>query len=288
MLGIFRSKTFYLIVVAGLATLVLLGLTRVERPAVTHAESWLSDALAPLQGASTWVTERISGTLGAVAELGRLRDENRQLREALAQQPGLQAQVGELKAENDQLRQQLGLAQRSPLRYQSAAVIGRSTDNWFDTMTINRGSTSGITRDMAVVTEQGLVGRVFRVTERTATVMLVTDRDSGVGALVSESRDLGVVNGQGQAGVRMRFFNPEAQVAEGDRILTSGLNSIFPKGIPIGRVTQVSGQGLVKEAVIEPAVDFQHLERVLVVVDSSSAGMGLPPLPAPANGGTTP
>lgn len=284
--GIFRSKTFYALAVAGLATLVLLGLTRAERPAVTHVESWLSDALSPLQGATTWVTERFSGSVNALAEIGRLRDENSQLREALAQQPGLQAQIGELKAENGQLRQQLGLAQRSPLHYLSASVIGRSTDNWFDTITINRGTSSGLTRDMAVVTEQGLVGRIFRVTDRTATVMLITDRDSGVGALVAESRDVGVLQGQGQSGLKMQFFNPNAQVSEGDSILTSGLNSVFPKGIPIGRVMQVTGANLSKQAVIQPAVDFQHLERVLVVISAPPDGMGLPPLPVTPQTGT--
>ena len=279
--GMFRSKGFYAIAVAALATIVLLGVTRVERPAVSRVESWLSDALSPLQSGTSWLVQRVSGTFDAVAELSRLRAENTQLREALAQQPGLQAQLGELQVENDQLRQQLGLVQHSPLHYQSAAVIGRSSDNWFDTITISRGSSDGIQRDMAVVTEQGLVGRVFRVTARTATVMLITDRDSGVGSLVARSRDDGILQGEGQEGLSMRFFNPDANVEVGDQVLTSGLNSVFPKGIPIGTVVKVSGQGLVKEATLTPAVDFHHLERVLVVTGSPADGMGLPPLPEP-------
>lgn len=277
---IFRSKTFYVVLVAALATLVLLGATRVERPAVTRAESWLTDAMAPLQAVSSRAVRAVSGTFDAIAELGRLRTENQRLREVLAQQPGLQAQMEELQVENEQLRGQLDLVKRSPLRYLSADVIGRSSDNWFATLTINRGSRDGIARDMAVVTEQGLVGRVFKVTDRTAGVMLLTDRDSGVGTLVAESRDAGILRGQDQLDLTMRFFNPEARVNVGDQILTSGLNSLFPKGIPVGLVTQVSSQGLVTEAVVAPAVDFYHLERVLVVVWSPTDGMGLPPLPA--------
>jgi len=302
---IFRSKTFYVVLVAAVATLVLLGATQVERTSVTRAESWLTDALAPLQAVSSRAVRAVSGTFDAIAELGRLRSENQHLREVLAQQPGLQTQMEELQVENEQLRRELDLTKRSPLRYLSADVIGRSSDNWFATLTINRGSHDGITRDMAVVTEQGLVGRVFKVTGRTASVMLLTDRDSGIGSLVAQSRDAGILRGQDQADLTMRFFNPDAQVNVGDQVLTSGLNSLFPKGIPVGRVSQVSGQGLVKEATVAPAVDFYHLERVLVVTWSPATGMGLPALPepqpsqdspaAPANppgptetGGTTP
>lgn len=278
---IFRSKTFYVVLVAAVATLVLLGATQVERTSVTRAESWLTDALAPLQAVSSRAVRAVSGTFDAIAELGRLRSENQHLREVLAQQPGLQTQMEELQVENEQLRRELDLTKRSPLRYLSADVIGRSSDNWFATLTINRGSHDGITRDMAVVTEQGLVGRVFKVTGRTASVMLLTDRDSGIGSLVAQSRDAGILRGQDQADLTMRFFNPDAQVNVGDQVLTSGLNSLFPKGIPAGRVSQVSGQGLVKEATVAPAVDFYHLERVLVVTWSPAEGMGL-------QGGVTP
>ncbi len=278
---IFRSKTFYVVLVAAVATLVLLGATQVERTSVTRAESWLTDALAPLQAVSSRAVRAVSGTFDAIAELGRLRSENQHLREVLAQQPGLQTQMEELQVENEQLRRELDLTKRSPLRYLSADVIGRSSDNWFATLTINRGSHDGITRDMAVVTEQGLVGRVFKVTGRTASVMLLTDRDSGIGSLVVQSRDAGILRGQDQADLTMRFFNPDAQVNVGDQVLTSGLNSLFPKGIPAGRVSQVSGQGLVKEATVAPAVDFYHLERVLVVTWSPAEGMGL-------QGGVTP
>ncbi|MCL5676759.1 MAG: rod shape-determining protein MreC [Firmicutes bacterium] len=280
--GLFRSKTFYAVVVAGVATLVLLGTTRVERPAVSRAESWLSDALSPLQSVSSRAVRGVSSAFGAVAELGRLRSENQYLRDVLAQRPGLQSQLEELRVENEQLRQQLGLVQHSPLRYKPADVIGRSSDNWFATVTISRGSGDGVTRDMAVVTEQGLVGRVFKVTGRTATVLLLTDRDSGTGSLVANSRDAGIARGQDQDELQLRFFNPEAQVEVGDQVLTSGLNSLFPKGIPVGQVTQVTTQGLVKEASLRPAVDFHHLERVLVVTWSPADGMGLPPLPAPS------
>lgn len=285
---IFRSKAFYVVLVAVLATLVLLGATRVERPSVTRAESWLTDAMAPLQAVSSRAVRAVSGTFDAIAELGRLRTENQRLKEVLAQQPGLQAQMEELQVENEQLRRQLDLVKRSPLRYLSADVIGRSSDNWFATLTINRGSRDGITRDMAVVTEQGLVGRVFKVTDRTAGIMLLTDRDSGVGTLVAESRDAGILRGQDQLDLTMRFFNPDARVNVGDQILTSGLNSLFPKGIPVGRVTQVSSQGLVTEAAVAPAVDFYHLERVLVVVWSPAEGMGLPPLPEEQPGEAVP
>lgn len=265
---LFRNKVFLSLAVLVLAVVALLGATRQERPAVTIVESALSDVLSPLQRLAAGVVRGGQLAAASLQELGRLRQENAELRARLEARMNLETRLNELQVENEQLRRQLGLAQESELSYLPARVIGRSPDNWFETITLDRGTSDGVRKDMPVVTERGLVGRVTRVTYKTATVTLLIDRGSGVGALVGRTRYPGIVIGQ-RSGLppTMRLFDRDAQLEPGDEIVTSGLGGIFPKGIRIGTAVSIDqlDNGLLKVATIQPYVDFQRLERVLVV-----------------------
>lgn len=285
MTQLFRNKAFLTFVLVLLAIVLLLGATRRERAAITIVESAFSDLLSPLQSFAAGVVRGGRTAVGSLQELARLREENAQLRARLESRLDLETRLAELQAENDLLRQQLGLVRESPLRYLSARVIGRSPDNWFETMTVDRGRADGVARNMAVVTERGLVGRVSRVTARTATVTLLTDRGSGVGAMVSRTRYPGVVLGQRETMLRMRLFDRDAQVDIGDEIVTSGLGGTFPQGIRIGTVRAIDRReyGLLKVATVAPHVDFQRLERVLIVLSSIPAPDAAPA--APEGGG---
>src|SRR5690606_14127023 len=120
-----------------------------------------------------------------------------------------------------------------------------------------------------VISRKGLVGRVLKLDARSAQVLLLTDPESGVGALISRSRDYGVVvGGSGPDTLVMRFFSKDADVRPGDQVLTSGVGSVYPEGLVIGEVAEVyvPQPGLVKECYVKPAVDFAHLEEVLVMI----------------------
>ena len=272
MLQLLRNKVFLTALAVVLALLLLLGATRQERPGVTLVERVLADLLSPLQRFSTGVVEGLQDAGRFVADLRHLREENQVLKHQLTATEQLQARVGELEAENESLRRELKLAQATPYSYVSAAVIGRSPNNWFSTITIDKGLSSGIARDMPVVTDQGLVGRISKVTNFTATVTLILDRDSGVGAVVRHgtSGDLGVVSGQGNERLKLKFFSRDAEVGFDDLVVTSGLGGVYPKGIIIGRVRGISREdyGLLKVATGEPSVEFNRLERVMVVVSA--------------------
>lgn len=219
----------------------------------------------------------------------RTKDENLALRKELDSLRHLQTQVEELRQENERLRALLGFERASGLegvsRSLAALVIARNSDTWFSSVVINRGARDGVREGAPVVTAQGLVGRVTRVTPNSSTVMLITDPQSGVGAMIQRqsSRAMGVAMGRGMLEDRleMKFFSRDADVRRNDKVVTSSLSQVFPKGIPIGTVISVTsnGDGLVKYASIRPSVDFNRLEEVLVLltVDQKGDAPAAPP-----------
>jgi rod shape-determining protein MreC len=198
--------------------------------------------------------------------------------ELLRQKETLEAQLGvlaylesrlvEVEAENARLRELLKFKDTATGSYQVAEVFGREPSKWFSSVSISIGSLDDVQPDAAVVSQDGLVGRILSVGDHVSTVLLLTDPASGVGALVQRSRDLGVVlGGEGPDILTARFFSRDADVQVGDIIVTSGMGSKFPGGILIGEVisVQVPQPGLFKEATVKPSADFEHLEEVLVV-----------------------
>jgi rod shape-determining protein MreC len=149
-------------------------------------------------------------------------------------------------------------------------VVGKDATNWFKTILIDRGSRAGLRRNLPVVSPAGLVGRVVEVTPSTARVQLITDPVSASGALMQRTRVTGIAIGNLDSGLRVRYLPLLADVVVGDNVVTSGMGGVFPKGIPVGRVTAVERKSgaLFQEAVLEPAVDLGRLEEVLVLMDT--------------------
>lgn len=277
---------------AVVATVFLLSLTSGERARVTWFEGILSDALSPFQTFTNWIAGGLRGIGENLAELGRLRDENERLRKQVDELAPLRSQLDEALAENRELRRLLAFSESQASEMVTARVIGRNSDNWFSSITLNRGRDHGLQKDMAVVTYDGMVGRITKVTDKTATVQLLVDSGSGIGALAQSSREPGVVLGQPDGTLKMRLFNRDAAVAEGDQIVTSGMGIPLPKGLLIGEVTEVGREerGLVRYALVNPSADFYRLEMVMVVVaaapettDSTDTTEPEPPAPAPGN-----
>lgn len=279
---VLRDRRLWFALGAVAIGLGLMRVTAAPRPMVSWPEVALDEALAPAQRAvrrvvAFWEQERRSAF-----DVLQLRRENRELRKELERLSLLESQREELAQQNRRLRDLLGfredLAALLPYQAVGAEVIGRNPDNWFDVIVVDKGREDGIDLDHVAVTGQGLVGRVIQVTPRTATVMLLTDPESGVGGQVQReaSREAGVVLGQRgrPEELLLQFFSRDANVLPGDRIVTSGLGELFPKGLPIGVVIEVEAQefGLVKAARLAPSVDFRHLEEVLLLrVDKGAA-----------------
>ena len=180
----------------------------------------------------------------------------------------LQVQLQQERAEaqrTDRFRQLLELRERSGLKTVASEVIAGPATLEFRDMTIDKGSSDGIARDMAIISPAGVVGRVILTSPRASRVQMLIDRNAAAGAMIERTRAQGIVVGQGEV-LRMEYVPGTADVKQGDLIVTSGIDKIYPKGFVIGTVDVVSrGSGTYHDITVRPAVDFSRLEEVLVV-----------------------
>jgi rod shape-determining protein MreC len=149
----------------------------------------------------------------------------------------------------------------------TASVVANSASTWFHSLLIDKGRSSKVEKGMAVVSHLGVVGQVVSVTSKNAKILLVTDSHSGVDAIVQRSRARGIVAGSLENGPIMKYVKRSDDLQEGDRLVTSGLDGVFPKGLLIGTVSKVNKKslGLFQHVEVSLAVDPSRLEEVLVV-----------------------
>jgi rod shape-determining protein MreC len=176
-------------------------------------------------------------------------------------------QLEEQALETQRLQRLLGMREEAGAELLTARIVGKDATNWFQSVLVDRGSREGVRRNQPVLAPDGLVGRVVEVTPSSAKVQLLTDPVSAVGGLVQRTRVTGIVSGNLGAGTRARYLPLLADVAVGDELVTSGMGGVFPKGIPIGRITAVERRSgaLFQEATLQPAVDLGRLEEVMIL-----------------------
>ena len=248
---------------------------RFQAPVSSQAVSLV---LSPFQQATAWVANEIHYATSAVWEVATLYEQNKMLRNEVEQLRGINLQANEALAENERLRKMIGYQQAArQFDLVAARVIGRESDTWSRMIVIDRGTMNGIANDMPVVTPQGLVGRVVEAGLNSSKVQLILDPRSSVGTIVqrAESRVTGIVQGDMDNPTMPQMVNipKNADVVEGDVIVTSGFGGVYPKGIIVGLVSSLKNDdgGLLKIGVLEAAVDFQKLEDVMVITASREA-----------------
>jgi rod shape-determining protein MreC len=229
----------------------------------------------------------VRGTTSLYLDLINIKKENRTLQ---TENQELRAKLGtmtELEMENKRLNDLLGFKQKTAMALLAAKVIGKDVLNEHNTIVINRGLEHGVKKNMAVLTVGGAVGYVFRPENYSSQIMLLTDRYAAIDALVQRSRARGILEGRTRDDCQMHYLKRDDDVKEGDLVVTSGLNNIFPKGFPIGSVvsTKRSKYGMSQEVDVKPAVNPQNLEEVFVVLNANQEDF-TPQPPAPDNGGT--
>ena len=200
-------------------------------------------------------------------ENARLHAENDRLRQ-------LERALSETVAENQRLQRLLRLTGHVSPRTIGARVIGHDASNWWKTIQLDRGSDDGVRTNCPVLNADGLVGKVIFVTRSESRVLLLLDPNCKVSALLQKTREPGVIAGLGTAFTReprccMTFVNRNAKIAAGQAVITSGLGSVFPKGIIIGTATgaHLNPQtGMYQDVDVKPAVDFTRLEEVVVIL----------------------
>lgn len=231
-------------------------------------------ALSSLQKGVHFAVSGIGSTINAVHELSRLREENRELTERLKNYEYLQHNNTEIRKENERLREQLDFSTRLSEKNYPAQIIGRNTDGLYSAFTINKGSRSGIKKNMPVLAIQngvaGLVGKVVTVGIGTSLVMPVFDTKCTVSARIQNTRDIGLVSGLGSPDdpLVMRYVKRRVldELHYGDMIVTSGESGNYMRDIPVGTISRITVLDYDSSLTIEvtPVVDFSRIETVIV------------------------
>jgi rod shape-determining protein MreC len=233
---------------------------------------WAQALISPFQSAASSVGGVGSGIFQYFRDLKNAAAENGELKQRIEKMEAELSQSRANRDENERLRALLDFKDRSEYQMVTARVIARDPSVWFDTVTINRGSSSGIELNMPVVTPGGIVGRVVTLSPWTAQVMLITDEHSGAGAVVGQlgqSNALGSVKGLGQNGLlEMRHVSGLEVVNAGDYVITTGQDSIYPPGLSVGEVVEVKqGTATVPQTIyIKPGARLNALEEVAVLL----------------------
>ncbi len=263
----------YGILLAVLLVSLLLLTVQTRGGGTGRASELVTVAVTPVQGLLVRIHRSALDFWANYVEWKSVRRENTVLREENEHLRVQALQAGETREENVRLRRLLVLRDRLPLATVSGEVIGREAGGWVRSLTVNRGRGDGIAQQTPVIVPDGLVGRVVQVHRAAAVVQLLNDPASTVGAVVQRTRTAGLVEGDAGGTVRFKFMARDgASVTLGDLVVTSGLGTTFPKGLPVGRVVKVEDKGsaLFHFAVLAPAVDFSRVEEVLLVTGQTT------------------
>ncbi len=211
------------------------------------------------------VISQATSFLGSIVPFHSLRQENVDLRGRIDVLNRKIETYKVIQDENDRLKSFLGFRKTIPYTALPAQVIGRDPSNWSNSLIIDKGLSAGISRNKAVISTKGLVGRIIELGLRSAKVLLITDPNSKVGVIIQRNRHGGMLVGRPDGKCRMIYISLDSDVAIGDRVLTAGLGSVFPKDIIVGEVSSVEKEPgrLYKYAVIKTAEDLSRLEEVL-------------------------
>jgi rod shape-determining protein MreC len=225
----------------------------------------------PIQRAASSVGGLFGGLFGGVGELRRASVENEQLRAQVQQMQNELRETRQKAAETERLEKLLKLSQQSPYNSVTAQVIARDPSIWFDSVTINKGRSEGIEINMPVVTSDGIVGRVVSTGPLSAQVMLITDEQSGAGAVVGQlgqSNAMGSIRGMGANGLLdMRYVSGLEKVEMGDTVFTTGYDGIYPPGYIVGQVVELRAGSATQAQVIHirPSAGLDRLKEVTVL-----------------------
>lgn len=279
---LFRWRRPIIIVLVIMVVSVSLSYTSGVRGRLVSLSNLIGTVVSPASSSLTFIGDRVGVGIGTIGQLFTLQRDNVQLRQKLLLYQSMKLQLSELAQQNSELKGLLKLKGTARgWNLVSATVISRNPDTWFQTVVINRGTASGVRAGMAVIVPQGVVGRVLSATPISSTVMLVLDPQSGVGAQDVRSQAAGVVNGTDPITDQLTFelFAHHPSILPGDAVVTSPYSQYYPPGLLIGQVSKVSktAYGLTETATVVPAVNFNQLEDVMVVL-SHPNGTSLPPI----------
>ena len=270
-ISIFRRYRVSIFAVIFLTTALLTISSRINNVERLAFIDWaLLEITAPFQKAATYSTDALGNLIDSYVLLVGLKRENVALRR----------KVTELREENSLLRERaiasgrlqnlLRFSKKIPGPILPAQIIGIDPSSWFRTILIDKGTKHGVERGMAVVSPEGIVGHVLQTSPHSAKVLLITDFNSSVDAIVQRSRAKGLVEGNGENRCRLKYAPRAEDIQLGDRVVTSGLGGRYPKGLMVGKISKIEKKryGLFQQAEIILSANFSKLEEVFVITET--------------------
>jgi rod shape-determining protein MreC len=269
-----RQRTGWLFAAIVVSHIILISAQVTTKRGVPVLQDVTFGAFAEMQRAATGAFKSARESWQNYFALQQIRQDNEHLHQEVAQLRVSLEQERSVAQQTRTLQQLLDLRSATGFTSAAAMVIGSGADPEFRTITIDKGTQGGLRADMAVMAPAGIVGRILMTTARAAKVQLIIDRDAAAGVMIERSRVSGVVTGVGSAeelGFRaglidLKYVPGSADVKKGDRVVTSGIDGIYPKGLPVGEIQSAERVGGEWRIRVKPAVDFAALEAVLVVL----------------------
>ena len=252
----------------------LFGLSTVGYIKMPWLENAVNTVSMPVQKAVTSLYRGIANAKEKKQTIASLNEEIAYLTKAKEELEGLTLKNDELQKENERLKSLLNVKELNPEEsYIEGSVIAKEPSGWFVTFTVDVGEEDGVSKDDPVLSGDGLVGRVLSVSEHSSVIITLIDARSSVSGMVERTRDNGICHGSLYVNdndelLQMNYLPSGCELSTGDRIISSGLDGVYPKGLLIGTVRSVSRDAASDEeryVVLDPAADFRHLEEVLIL-----------------------
>lgn len=259
------------IIITIIILILLVFLSNLKLESVSYLENAFSAIVMPIQNGYTYLKNKVSGNDAFFTDMEKLKAENEELKNKNSELEKSIRELEVIKAENETMKEYLGLTQKyTNYKTIPAYIISKDISNYSNIFIINVGKNDGVKPNMTVIADTGLVGYILSVTDSTAKVETIIDTSSAVTATIVGKEDSVVCRGSLEKGMLKATYIPtNADISEGDKIETSGMGGIFPKGISIGKVKEVNNtlNKLDRYAWIQPDVDFMRLKTVLVILN---------------------
>ena len=263
-----RFRTVWIWIIFIFLTLLLLSSNLGGKGSWNPAEQIIIEVTAPFQKLITGTINIIEGIWLKYFDLVNVHDENARLMREIEALRIENSRYQETLATQERLQKLLQFKETINWPVVAAQVIGRDPTGWFQSVIIDKGKNSGLKVNMPVVNADGVVGRLVSVSPHYSKVLLIIDQNSAVDCIIQRSRDEGIVKGLSEKLCELDYMLKTSDVVVGDKVVTSGLGRVYPKGLPVGEVLEVvniPGE-LFKDIKVGPMVDFSKLEELLVIL----------------------
>lgn len=268
-----NKKTGIIGIIITIIILVLIViLSNIDVKNMSYIEKLVNSFVMPIQNGLTYLKNKMAGNDSFFTDVSKLQEENEELKKKNSELEQSLRELEIIKAENETLKEYVNLKDKYQ-NYETipAYIINKDITNYNDTIVINVGSKDGIEPNMTVIADKGLVGHIISTTETTAKVQTIIDTASSVSSTISTSREAIIVTGtlEKESALKATYIPTDATILENDKVETSGLGGIYPKGITIGTIKEIINTKNITDryAYVETAVDFKKLDTVLVITN---------------------